>query len=234
MPKFVMWMGLAFGLVGSAIMAGGVWSWRSNQAIIDGGIRTEGIVVDLEFSSDSEGGGTYSPVVEFRDRDRRPHTYNASSGSNPPSYSRGEKVQIIYLPDTPEKALIDDFSGRWMLPVFLLVFGGIFATVGWVTCYFYFRRRLIVSRLKQVGVPIDAKFVECYRDTSTTVNGRSPWRVAAQASHPLTGKQTSFTSDPVWVDLSEQLSGKDVPVRVDPKNAKHHHVDLSAYVDEED
>ena len=233
MPKFVRWVGLVFGLAGLALIGGGLWSWIHNNSIAKGGIRTEGIVIDLQYRSDDKGSGTYAPVVEFLDEQNRPHEYRASSGSNPPRYSRGDRVEIIYLQNNPEHALIDDFSDRWALPIFLLVFGGAFAAGGSMVIWLYVRRRRIIARLKQVGMPISAQFVECYRDTSIKVNGRSPWRVSAQAKHPLTGKLASFTSDPVWVDLSNQLSGRAVRVLIDLNDAKRHYIDLSDYVAED-
>lgn len=228
MPRFVLWIGLIFGIIGLAIIASGVWSWQSRQAIIAAGIRTTGIVTELDYS------GTYYPVVEFRDRSGQPHTYRARSGSNPPSYTRGERVEIVYLPGNPEHALIDDFMGRWMLPAFLLCFGGVFAAVGWTTAYFYWRRKRMIAKVKQRGVPVTARFVESFRDTSITVNGRHPWKVAAQATNPLTGKQDAFESDAVWVDLSEVLAGKTVRVLIDPDRPDRHWIDLTDHVGEDD
>lgn len=230
MPRFVLWVGLVFGIIGLAIMAGGVWSWQSRQAIIDEGVRTTGIVTELDYRSDDEGGGSYYPVVEFRDRSGQPRTYHANSGSNPPSYVRGERVEIVYLTGNPEHALIDDFMGRWMLPVFLLCFGGVFAAIGWTTVYFYSRRKRTIAKLKARGLPVTARFVECFRDTSTTVNGRHPWKVAAQGANPLTGKQDAFESDAIWVDLSDVLEGKTVRVLIDPAHPDRHWIDLTDHV----
>jgi hypothetical protein len=234
MPKMVFWIGLVFGLVGTAIMIGGGFSLNHSRSFSDGGVSVQGVVVDLAYSRDSDGDGTYAPVVEYRDREGRPHTYRSSSGSSPPSYDVGERVTILYRPDQPSRAVIDDFWDRWALPAFLLGFGAIFAVVGWGLALAYYRRRWTVAKLRTSGVPTTAKVVECYRDTSTTINGRSPWKVAAQGTNPVSGKIDSFTSDPIWVDLSAVLKDKTVPVMVDRDNPAKHWVDLSTYVDEDE
>ena len=216
MPRFVFWMGLVFAIIGLGVMAGGVLSHRSHQHIIDNGIRTRGVVVDLIRKTDGDGVSTYAPAVEYRDRNRRPRIFRSSTGSSPPAYSRGEEVEIVYLPDRPERALIDDFSGRWFLPVFLLAFGAVFAVVGGGLAYFYIRRRKTIARLKVHGVPASARFVECYRDTSFRINGRNPYKVAAQGTNPVTGKLDTFVSDAMWVDLSQVLEGGVLKVMIDP------------------
>ena len=84
-------------------------------------------------------------------------------------------------------------------------------------------------------MPIQAKVVECYRDTSVRVNGRSPWRVVCQATHPATGKLHSFKSEAVWIDPSAQLAGTRAcacsSIRRGPKR---HLVDLSPYFGEDE
>lgn len=232
MPRMVFWIGLIFGLVGLAIMIGGGFALDYSRSFSKDGVQTPGIVVDLDYSRDSDGDGSYRPVVEYRDSEGRTRTYHSSTGSNPPSYDVGERVTIIYQRDNPTRAIIDGFFDRWFLPVFLLCFGGIFAIVGWGLFYAYFRRRWTVAKLRTRGIPTAAKFVECYRDTATTVNGRNPWKVAAQGINPVSGKIDAFTSDPIWVDLSEALKDKSLPVMVDPGDPAKHWIDLSTYVDE--
>jgi len=228
----VFWIGLVFGLIGLAIMIGGGFALDYSRSFDEGGVKAPGIVVDLDYSQDSDGDGSYRPVVEYRDSEGRTRTYHSSTGSNPPNYEVGERVTIIYQRDNPTRAVIDGFFDRWFLPVFLFGFGGIFATVGWGLVFAYYRRRMTVARLRTSGVATTAKFVECYRDTSTEINGRNPWRVATQGTNPVSGKIDSFTSDPLWVDLSAALKDKSLPVMVDPANPAKHWVDLSTYVDE--
>ena len=85
MPRFVFWMGLVFAIIGLGVMAGGVLSHRSHQHIIDNGIRTRGVVVDLIRKTDGDGVSTYAPAVEYRDRNRdRGSSAPAQAAAHPP------------------------------------------------------------------------------------------------------------------------------------------------------
>ncbi len=227
-------IGLIFGTVGLAMAGGGAWLWNNSESYVENGILTQGTVVDLVYKSDSDGSGTYAPVVEFTDRDGVSRRYHSNSSSNPASYSRGEKVDLYYMADAPEKAMIDSFTDRHLGPVVLGGMGLLFATVGGGMTFAYFRRRKIIAHLQDKGVPIEAEFQECYHDTTTKMNGRSPWRVVAQGRHPATGKIDDFRSEPIWVDLTNHLKGKRIRVLVDLADPEKHWVDLSEYISEED
>jgi hypothetical protein len=130
--------------------------------------------------------------------------------------------------------MIDGFMDRFFLPLMFVGMGSLFAAIGAGMLFAYVRRRKIIAQLRRSGLPIEAEFLECYRDTSTKVNGRSPYRVVAQTTHPATGKLESFKSDPIWLDLSRQLAGEKVRIFVDPARPKHHFVDLSEFIDADD
>lgn len=232
MSKAILWAGiffLPFGLLFGGI---GTWSYWSDRELAAVGSTTQGTVISMERSRDSDGNSTYSPTVEFFDQRGIRHQFTSSVSSSPPSFSRGEAVTVIYDPDAPGQAIIDSFSTRYLLPLMFGGFGALFALIGAGMIVAYLRRRKIIANLKRTGVPIKAKFVECYRDTSTKINGRSPYRVVGQAPHPATGRLQSFKSGPIWLDLSEQLAERDLSVLVDPMRPKRYYVDLSEWVDE--
>ena len=101
--------------------------------------RAPGTVVALEWRNDHSGvsrksrasdGPAAYPVVEFTSADGAPRTFRSSTGSNPPSYEKGERVEVLYRADSPEDARIKGFASLWLLP---LIFGGlglVFAGVG--------------------------------------------------------------------------------------------------------
>lgn len=93
--------------------------------------RAKGTVVALKWRSDSsdtshkkrgnDAPAAY-PVVEFTSADGTPRTFQSSMGSNPPSYDRGERVEVLYRADAPEDARINGFASLWLVP---LIFGGV-------------------------------------------------------------------------------------------------------------
>lgn len=95
--------------------------------------RARGTVVSLEWRTGHEHSGVSRkprardrpmayPVVGFRSADGEARTFRDSTGSNPPSYRVGERVEVLYHADSPEDARINGFASLWLLP---LVFGGI-------------------------------------------------------------------------------------------------------------
>lgn len=222
---------LAFGLLFTGL---GSWFYLGDLDLAMSGDEAEGRVVSFESSYNSDSGTTYRPVVEYEDASGRVHRFTGGVGSSPKAYDRGETVDVIYDPASPEDALLDSFTERLALPLAFGGFGLLFGGIGGAILFFGWRRQKIIAQLKESGLPISAQFLECYNDRSIKVNGRSPWRVVAQATHPATGQLTSFKSDPLWVNPGEQLVGKELRVFVDPARPKRHYIDLSEYISEED
>ncbi|MQY36366.1 hypothetical protein SRB17_43650 [Streptomyces sp. RB17] len=112
-------------LVVGLILAGVSVSFLANAE------RARGTVVSLEWRTDHSGPSRRTrvrdksmayPVVEFTSADGTRRTFRDSTGSNPPAYEEGERVEVLYRAASPEDARIDGFASLWLLP---LVFGGI-------------------------------------------------------------------------------------------------------------
>ncbi len=232
MGKVAIWLGAIFTPLGLIFAAVGGWFYLADRDLASSGVRTPGTVIELAGGRDSDGDYSYRPVVEFFDASGTRQVFASSVSSSPPSYSTGERVTVIYRPGAPDDAIIDSFVDRFLLPLMFGGIGAIFAAIGLGMLGAWLRRRRIVARLRASGLPIQARFVECYRDTRIEVNGRSPFRVVCQATHPATGQLQSFESDPIWIDLTERLAGRDVRVFVDPARPRHHAVDLTGLVGE--
>lgn len=219
----------AFGLIFAGI---GGYFFVKDQRLAASGVRASGEVVALHESYDSDGDRTYAPVFVFQDANGTRHEVTSSVKTSPPAFSRGEAIEVIYDPALPGQAVIDSFTQRHLFPLAFGGMGGVFAAIGLGLAYAYHRRRKIIADLKQRGMRINAEFQRCYLDTSVKINGRSPYKVTAQATHPATGKLASFKSDAIWVNLSDELRGRTVPVMVDHAHPKRHWIDLSEWVDE--
>ncbi len=107
-----------------ALLGSGVWYTRTVSFVNDAIVAT-GTVIELKHSRPTGSGsnsGTYKPRVEFMTRDGRRIEFISSSGSDPPIFSVGEQVKILYLPFTPKQAKINTFFSLWGGVLFL---GGI-------------------------------------------------------------------------------------------------------------
>ena len=232
MPRFMFWIGLIFALIGTGLAWGTYYAWSISEDLVANGLHARGTVIDLAYRRDDDGGGTYVPVVEFLDSAGETRIYHSTSGSNPPAYDRGERVDLYYDRENPERAMIDSFTDRWMLPLILGVMATVFGAAGYTVLFFMIRRWWRVRWLKAHGGAVEADFVRCVLDTSTTVNGMHPWRVEASGYHPATRRKERFVSDQIWSNLDEELQGKTVRVRIDPRSTRFHYVDLSRYLGE--
>lgn len=104
---------------------GGYFAWDMNE-LLRTGLRAEGKVVALEYVDDSDGSGTYKPVVTFT-ADGKKLRFKEKFSSNPPAYEQGEDVTVLYDPAHPEgTATIDKGLWNWALPGGLFGFGLLF------------------------------------------------------------------------------------------------------------
>lgn len=218
--------GYIFGTIGAVMLAfaGAVQFYQ--QATFADAITAQGTVIGYD-RQNSRGS---APIVQFRDENGTYHRFESNVSSSPPRYAVGDRVAIKYHPDKPSSATIDDFLDKYL---FALIFGGIglvFFAIGTGILVAVFGRERTIAKLLEHGLPIQAKYIETYRDTRVKVNGRSPYRVVAQATHPATGKLQQFKSEMLWVDPSEQMQGQSVKVLVNPNKPKQHYVDLTEFI----
>ena len=238
MPKALRSIGgflLAMGLFAFAV---GGWSIWSDHQFAENGVQATGTVVSFEQRrvkrDNSPGYRTlYTPVVTFHGQDGAEYRFVGQAGSSSPAYSVGERVNVIYDPWSPNDAIIDDFGSRHGIPTVFLVMGLVVTSLGAIWIYFILRRQRLNAQLRANGILVYAQYVDCEWKRRVKVNGRSPYIVSVQGTHPTTGQSTTFKSQPIWINLSAVLRGKTVPVRVDPSNPKHYLVDLSQWVSED-
>lgn len=69
------------------------------------------------------------PTIEYMYNDSV-YYYYSTTETNPPSYHLGEKVEVYVDVDYPDIAIVNTFSDRWFLIVFMGGMGSIFSLVG--------------------------------------------------------------------------------------------------------
>lgn len=128
-------LGLLFVSIG-AVMLGVAFDWtRDDAARADGGLHTEGTVIELVSHRASKGKIVHRPIVVFRDAAGGEHRFVSGASSSPPAYAIGERVPVIYNPADPARAEIDGFVERRLGAVIFAVLGGVFAVVGALVLY---------------------------------------------------------------------------------------------------
>jgi hypothetical protein len=90
-------------------------------------LSAEGVITGFkEREGDSV---TYSPVFEFSDASNNIHRVASDSSSNPPMGKVGDRVKVLYEPQSPDNARIDDAFFLFISPA-LFLFVGIGTLVG--------------------------------------------------------------------------------------------------------
>lgn len=124
-------LGVVFFLIGIATLGGGVVSLVSANRRRTEWRAADGTVVKLVYTTRS----MQAPVVAFSSP-RGPVQFQSNVSSSPPAWQVGEPVKVLFDPNDPSQAVIDSFAGRWLVPLLLGLFGGVFAFIGFVMAVF--------------------------------------------------------------------------------------------------
>ncbi len=213
-----------FTVVGFGMIVGAFFLFTNTQDFLKNAQTTDGMVVDLVRSSDSD---TYRPVVEFTTRDGSVIEFTSSTGTNPPSFSEGEMVGIFYQESSPEQAKIDSFFSLWGGTVILGGLGSVFFLIGMSILLFGRLKGKKIAYLRKNGIPIKAKFQSVDVNGSLEVNGRNPYQIRAQWKNPSTSELHIFHSENIWFDPTDHINTDEVTVLIERNNPKKYYVDIS-------
>lgn len=92
--------------------------------------EVKGTVVEMVYrrKSTKRNGGGYLPVYQFRTIDGKKITAKDSLSSNPPRFQVGQEIDVLYNPENPHNARINNRLNLYFLPALLgglgLLFGG--------------------------------------------------------------------------------------------------------------
>ncbi len=217
-----------FAVIGLGLLIGAGYMANNTRAFLARAVHAQGTVVDLASRRSSDHSLSYYPEVAFQDANGRTIRFQSASGSNPPSYSRGDKVAVLYLPSTPENARIDGFMGVWFGTVIVGGLGLVFFLIGGGIILAGVRKSRMKADLLQHGRRIESDALSVETNTSVAVNGKNPFRIVAQWRDPASGATHAFRSDNVWTDPTDAIKGKSARIFVDRNDLSRYYVDLSS------
>ena len=215
-----------FSLVGLGMLVGAGFLITSTNEFINAAVSANGEVIGLE-SRSSDDGTTYAPIVEFTTADRQRIEFTSSSSSNPPAYSTGEAVEVLYLADNPLDAKINGFMDLWFGSLMLVVMGGIFTAIGGGMVLFPVFKQRKQTDLRQTGMRIQTDFQRADVDESYSVNGKHPYRIYSQWQNPQTNEIHVFESDAVWFDPLDYIKTDKMDVWIDRDDPGRYFMDIS-------
>lgn len=129
-------------MLGAIICFGiAIISARATTTFMRTAIKANGAIVDLVrvgYGHDV----TYAPVFRFTAADGRSYTIKSRASTNPPEFTVGQTVQILYRPNDPAHARLSTTGQLWLLPM-ILGLGGLIFSFGYLLFWFndrYFRK----------------------------------------------------------------------------------------------
>ena len=167
---------------------------------------------------------TFAPKVSFTKGDGVETFYESKSFSKSPDYFVGKEVSVLYVGSEYKIYSFDDLYGNSAIPGLV---GLVFFLVGFGTIAFFIYRQKIIKKLRTQGTPLKATVTEIFINRNLKVNGRNPWKIAAESNENVSGV-TSFYSDNIWFDPTEFAPiGKEVTVMVNMAKPKEYWMDTT-------
>ena len=124
-------------LFGLALLLGGGYFLERQREFIAKSVAAEGRVIEnerIQWTNNNGRGSSrssYRAIVSFTDRNGQTFTCRDKIGMNPPSFSVGQNVTILYEPQNPQTAMIDRGAKNYLIPG--IAFGlGALITLSWL------------------------------------------------------------------------------------------------------
>ena len=215
-----------FLIIGTLLLVGAYYLYKNTAEFIESATTAEGIVVEM-IKERSDNSYMYKPRVEFKTETGKVVEFMSSTSSNPPSYSVGEKVEVLYKASKPEKARINGTATLWLGAIIVGGIGSVFFLIGFGMYYFQKNKENKIQTLKETGTRIITEFQSVSLNTTYKVNGRSPYVIYSQWKNPTTNEIHVFKSDNIWFDPTEYIKTDQITVLIARNNPKKYYTDLS-------
>lgn len=185
------------------------------------------MIISNSTSNSEYSSSAHYPVVQFQTIKGDTLVFRSGFGSYPPKYYKGQEINVLYQPDNPAKARIDDQVGNYL---FVIIFGGmglIFFLIGAILWGIVFKQKLKRSRLDSDGQSILAEIIGIERDLNHSRNGIHPYYIEAQWQHPESRLMYIFRSDPIWYDPGSFTNRQHIAVKINYEKPSQYHMDIS-------
>jgi len=121
------WLSVGVLVVAVGLLIGGGFVAKQRSHFLLAAHKAPGQVIGFRRTTSVSDGRTrwnFFPQVRFRPQGHTaPVTFEHDVGSNPPDYRSGEKVTVLYEPQHPENAIIDEGWMNWFGPALMIVIG---------------------------------------------------------------------------------------------------------------
>jgi len=155
-----------FLIAGLCVLFGGLVSWYRTRDFLTRCEKTNGVVVSHYYqTSDDEEGKTTSSFPVFRFKHPITGTEYTVRSNVSGHMQEGQEIEIIYDPENPNNAKINNLSHTWMIPIIVNILGVFFSFLGilarnTVTTTFSIFDKAIIVLLVMVLILSIRKYIE--------------------------------------------------------------------------
>jgi hypothetical protein len=124
-------------IAGIVLLGGGIFLLIKNIKLNKNGVKIEAEIIDVkkkqQTTTDTDGYSTssemYYPIFRYI-YEGQEYTKESSLGvSNSKKYSKGDKLNIVFMSDKPEKPKVVGVFNLWFIPGLLMFLGVVFIIV---------------------------------------------------------------------------------------------------------
>jgi len=119
--------------------------------------ETSGRILNLApVTAPEDDGVNYAPVFTFTASDGRSYTITSNTSTNPPGFTVGQAVRVLYDPRNPADARLKNSAQLWMVSLICAPLGLSLGALGGVALWFdrRYRRGLAASALTRHGTAL--------------------------------------------------------------------------------
>ncbi|MEQ4675082.1 DUF3592 domain-containing protein [Providencia vermicola] len=215
-----------FLVIGLLFLVGTAFALYSGMDMAKNGIKTTGIVTDLDISVSEDKSKTYFPIIEFTTLENQQIEFRSSMGSSSYRNSIGQSIDVLYNPANPQDAIIDSLFGVYGLSIILGIFGGVFTLIGGIPVMLGITNKKKSTRLLREGTPIQVKITGVEENTMIQVNRRSPYQIIADVHDKDTNTIKRYKSENIYFDPSPYIDRENVTIYLDRSNANKYYMDI--------
>ncbi len=219
--SFTTWLKVLviLGVVGLLVAA----AWFIHiQQFLAGAITTQGSISRIVEEFDSEGHLTYTPEIQFQDRNGQLHTIRTFISSNEGDYHVGEPMPVLYSPQNPDQATVGTFWEIYIGCILLLILSLAALISGGVASTLLKQEEKRKQHLLTNGQRIEATITNINHLTSIKKHGQSPWLITAEWTNPLNNQKYDFGSELLWLEPTGYTKNGKITVFIDAQNPEHY------------
>lgn len=165
--------------------------------------------------------------VSFVTKEGRQIKFSSNTGNNPSGYNEGESVEVLYDPENPNNASINDFYTQYLGVSVLGFLGAVFFLTGFSFFLSNHSKQRKIEFLQQSGTCITTKFIDVQIDLGVSLNDSNPYFICTEWLDPKTNKIHLFESDNIWFDPTEFIKTDEINVLIDRNNPNKYVMDVS-------